>query len=304
MVGEGHERRPWVAIVGAGFGGPAAARRLDSVDVDVVVDVVVVDAHNHHVFTPFLHQVSTALLPAPVAAPTGAGCAAPRHRRAHRPRDRHRPRATPGPYRQRQARLRLCRPRGWERVDNYFGNAGIAAHSLGVNDLTRRWPCATACRRSTSRPPGPTTTSSDAACSGVSWWAAGRRGSCSSRPGRAGGHAAASRLPSPRARRRGPHARGGIARAARCLRSGAPAASAAHARSSGIRVISGARVEGVHRRLHPSRRRTALPAATVVWAAGVTVAPLATQLSTGPARTRAGARHAPATRSPGGVHRR
>lgn len=59
-----------------------------------------------------------------------------------------------------------------------------------------------------------------------------------------------------------------------------------------------------HRRLHPSRRRTALPAATVVWAAGVTVAPLATQLSTGPARTRAGARHAPATRSPGGVHRR
>src|SRR5215203_3215642 len=48
--------RHHVVIVGAGFGGLAAARRLR----DAPVDVVVVDARNHHTFQPLLYQVATA----------------------------------------------------------------------------------------------------------------------------------------------------------------------------------------------------------------------------------------------------
>jgi NADH dehydrogenase len=55
----GH-RRHHVVVVGAGFGGLAAARALD----DVPVDVTVVDAHNHHTFQPLLYQVATAGLDA------------------------------------------------------------------------------------------------------------------------------------------------------------------------------------------------------------------------------------------------
>ncbi len=58
--------RPTVVIVGAGFGGLACARGLRSQPVCTVV----VDRHNHHVFTPFLYQVATALLePAEAANP-------------------------------------------------------------------------------------------------------------------------------------------------------------------------------------------------------------------------------------------
>lgn len=53
-------QRPRVVIIGAGFGGLAAARAL----VDVDVDVTVVDARNHHTFQPLLYQVATAGLDA------------------------------------------------------------------------------------------------------------------------------------------------------------------------------------------------------------------------------------------------
>lgn len=60
------ERRPRVVIVGAGFGGLACARALHGAPVEVVL----VDRHNYHVFTPLLYQVATALLePAEVAQP-------------------------------------------------------------------------------------------------------------------------------------------------------------------------------------------------------------------------------------------
>ena len=49
-------RRHKVVIVGAGFGGLAAARAL----ADQPVDVVIVDARNHHTFQPLLYQVATA----------------------------------------------------------------------------------------------------------------------------------------------------------------------------------------------------------------------------------------------------
>ena len=47
-----------VVVVGAGFGGVAAARAL----ADQAVDVVLVDRHNYHGFWPLLYQVATAAL--------------------------------------------------------------------------------------------------------------------------------------------------------------------------------------------------------------------------------------------------
>jgi NADH dehydrogenase len=59
-----HGRRPVVAVLGAGFGGLAAARALAREPVDVAL----VDRTNHHLFQPLLYQVATASLsPADVA---------------------------------------------------------------------------------------------------------------------------------------------------------------------------------------------------------------------------------------------
>ncbi|WP_037502978.1 NAD(P)/FAD-dependent oxidoreductase [Sphingomonas jaspsi] len=59
-------RRPHVLIIGAGFGGLTAARRLARAPVDVTL----VDRRNHHIFQPLLYQVATAALsPADIARP-------------------------------------------------------------------------------------------------------------------------------------------------------------------------------------------------------------------------------------------
>lgn len=59
-------RRPHVVIVGAGFGGLAAAQGLRNAHVDVTL----IDKRNHHLFQPLLYQVATAgLSPADIAAP-------------------------------------------------------------------------------------------------------------------------------------------------------------------------------------------------------------------------------------------
>lgn len=61
--------RPRVVIVGAGFGGLAAAQALR----DAPVDVTLIDKRNHHLFQPLLYQVATAALsPADIAAPIRA----------------------------------------------------------------------------------------------------------------------------------------------------------------------------------------------------------------------------------------
>jgi NADH:ubiquinone reductase (H+-translocating) len=51
-------QRPRVLILGGGFAGIGAARKLKDADVDVVV----VDKHNYHTFQPLLYQLATDLL--------------------------------------------------------------------------------------------------------------------------------------------------------------------------------------------------------------------------------------------------
>jgi NADH dehydrogenase len=61
--------RPQVVIIGAGFGGLAAARALGK----VAVDVTLVDQHNFHLFQPLLYQVASSLLdPSEIAYPVRA----------------------------------------------------------------------------------------------------------------------------------------------------------------------------------------------------------------------------------------
>jgi NADH dehydrogenase len=58
--------RPRVVIVGAGFGGLYAAKRL----VHAAADVTLIDRQNHHLFQPLLYQVATAALaPSDIATP-------------------------------------------------------------------------------------------------------------------------------------------------------------------------------------------------------------------------------------------
>ena len=65
----GHGERPRVVVVGAGFGGLEAARKLARSPVDVTV----IDRRNYHLFQPLLYQVATAALsPADIAQPIRA----------------------------------------------------------------------------------------------------------------------------------------------------------------------------------------------------------------------------------------
>ena len=62
---DGH-KRPRVVIAGAGFGGLTCARALTRAPVDVLL----VDRNNYHLFTPLLYQVASALLdPGEIARP-------------------------------------------------------------------------------------------------------------------------------------------------------------------------------------------------------------------------------------------
>ena len=66
MVGRKASERFRVVIVGGGFGGLAAARRLK----DAPVELTLIDRSNHHLFQPLLYQVATGgLSPANIAAP-------------------------------------------------------------------------------------------------------------------------------------------------------------------------------------------------------------------------------------------
>src|ERR1700720_2837231 len=63
------EQKPRVVIIGAGFGGLEAAKKLAGEEVQVTV----IDRTNYHLFQPLLYQVATAALsPADIAAPVRA----------------------------------------------------------------------------------------------------------------------------------------------------------------------------------------------------------------------------------------
>lgn len=58
--------RPHIVVIGCGFGGLEAVRRLQR----AAVDITVIERTNHHLFQPLLYQVATAGLAAPsIAAP-------------------------------------------------------------------------------------------------------------------------------------------------------------------------------------------------------------------------------------------
>jgi len=64
--GDPPEERPHVVIIGGGFGGLAAAKALAKAPVRITL----VDRRNHHLFQPLLYQVASAVLsPGDIAAP-------------------------------------------------------------------------------------------------------------------------------------------------------------------------------------------------------------------------------------------
>src|SRR5438045_9573258 len=63
------ENLPRVVIVGAGFGGLEAAKKLACENLQLIV----IDRTNYHLFQPLLYQVATAALsPSDIAAPVRA----------------------------------------------------------------------------------------------------------------------------------------------------------------------------------------------------------------------------------------
>jgi len=124
--------RPRVVIAGAGFGGLTCARGLKYKPVDVTL----VDRNNYHLFTPLLYQVASALLdPGEIARPV---------------RQLIRPLAN-ADFRQASIKevdldgRQLITDRGAIAYDylvlatgaqsDYFGNASLATHTLGLKDL-------------------------------------------------------------------------------------------------------------------------------------------------------------------------
>ncbi|APT92545.1 NADH dehydrogenase [Corynebacterium phocae] len=61
-----HGGRRHVVIIGAGFGGLTAAKKLKNADVDVTI----IDKKNHHLFQPMLYQVATGMISAGEIAPS------------------------------------------------------------------------------------------------------------------------------------------------------------------------------------------------------------------------------------------
>src|SRR5690625_2605431 len=55
---EAPDRRPHVVVVGGGFGGLSAVRKLRRADVDITL----IDRHTYNTFQPLLYQVATATL--------------------------------------------------------------------------------------------------------------------------------------------------------------------------------------------------------------------------------------------------
>jgi NADH:ubiquinone reductase (H+-translocating) len=124
--------RQRVLVIGAGFGGLTLVRALRHAPVDVTL----LDQHNYHLFTPLLYQVASALLdPSEIAYPVRATLRSQRNvtfrlgRLTGLDLDQRRAQTTSGPIEY----DRLVLATG--SVTNDFGIAGIAEHAFGLKDL-------------------------------------------------------------------------------------------------------------------------------------------------------------------------
>jgi len=125
--------RKKVVIVGAGFGGLACAKKLDGEPVDVIL----VDQHNYHLFTPLLYQVATGLLnPSDIAYPLRTV-----FRRSSNVRFRQAT-VTRIELSNKLVRLDGAPPLAYDYLvlatgstDNYFGNQELARVSFGLKSL-------------------------------------------------------------------------------------------------------------------------------------------------------------------------
>ena len=124
---------PRVVIVGAGFGGLSCARKLDGEPVEVIL----LDQHNYHLFTPLLYQVATGLLnPSDIAYPL-------RTIFRHSPNVRFRQATVTGvDLNRKMVKLDAGPPLSYDYLvlatgstDNYFGNEQVAQVSLGLKAL-------------------------------------------------------------------------------------------------------------------------------------------------------------------------
>ena len=127
------EGRPRVVIAGAGFGGLACARKLDGEPVDVIL----LNQHNFHLFSPLLYQVATGLLnPSDIGYPL-------RTVFRHSPNVRFRQATvTRVDLVGKVVKLDGGPPLSYDYLvlatgstDNYFGNEQVARVSLGLKTL-------------------------------------------------------------------------------------------------------------------------------------------------------------------------
>jgi len=124
---------PRVVIVGGGFGGLQCAKALR----DKPVDVVLVDRHNYHLFTPLLYQVASCLLnPSEITAPLRKvlrGAANVRYREGD---------VAGVDFDKRIVQLADGDELHYDHLvlatgsaTNYYGNEEVRAHALGLKDL-------------------------------------------------------------------------------------------------------------------------------------------------------------------------
>ena len=127
--------RARVVIVGGGFAGLSCARKLAGQPVDVVL----VDRHDYHQFTPLLYQVASALLTAPdISYPFRAA-----FRNTPNVRFRHAP-VTGIDLERRRVRAHGDEAIAYDYLvlatgsqNNYFGNSALEAHTLSMKTLPR-----------------------------------------------------------------------------------------------------------------------------------------------------------------------
>jgi NADH dehydrogenase len=126
-------RRHRVVVVGGGFGGLACARALNGKPVDVLL----LDAHNFHLFTPLLYQVATSLLnPSDIAYPHRAIFRTSRNVRFRQAR------VTGVDLEEKRIHTHTGEDIGFDTLvlatgseNNYFANEELARRTLGMKTL-------------------------------------------------------------------------------------------------------------------------------------------------------------------------